>query len=142
MRLSIGLPHVPLAELKKRLTRDFTLEGWMYKTGPNPRDAWRRRWCSLDRRTLLYFNEPLAAYSRGEVFIGNKEHGFDVYKGVRAGRSDRPHSFTLVTPDRHYHLAGDSQDEADLWMKTFTALINSELDATDSASMCITISFL
>lgn len=58
-RLRIGLPHVEESELVQRLTSDFILEGWLYKTGPDLKDAWKRRWFTFDRRKLLYFDEPL-----------------------------------------------------------------------------------
>lgn len=60
-RLCIGFPHIPAADHAERLTRDFLMEGWLYKTGPNPKDAWRRRWFTLDRRRLYYFDEPMVS---------------------------------------------------------------------------------
>lgn len=61
MRLRIGLPHVAESELLQRLTPEFVLEGWLYKTGTELKDAWRRRWFTLDRRRLLYFDDPLVS---------------------------------------------------------------------------------
>ena len=41
------------------LTRDFTAEGWLSKTGPNEQDAYRKRWFTLDDRKLMYHLAPL-----------------------------------------------------------------------------------
>ena len=60
-RLQIGLPHLSVEDLLSRVTPGFTMEGWLYKTGPDLKDAWRRRWFTLDRRRLLYFEDPMVS---------------------------------------------------------------------------------
>ena len=60
-RLCIGFPHIQPADHALRLTRDFVMEGWLHKTGPDVKDAWRRRWFTLDRRRLYYFDEPMVS---------------------------------------------------------------------------------
>lgn len=41
------------------LTKDFVHEGWLWKTGPKPTDAYKKRWFTLDQRKLMYHEEPL-----------------------------------------------------------------------------------
>ena len=62
IRRKIGLPHLSNKELVDGLTRDFVLEGFLYKTGSGVKDAWRRRWFTLDGTTIYYFNDPLVRY--------------------------------------------------------------------------------
>lgn len=48
-------------QLILQLTRDFIKESWLSKTGPNKGDAFRKRWCSLDKRKLMYYEDPLVS---------------------------------------------------------------------------------
>ena len=51
-------------QLVALLSRDFLKEGWLSKKGPRQSDAYRRRWCSLDKRKLMYFEDPLVCFAR------------------------------------------------------------------------------
>lgn len=68
--LQVAFPSAPQSDLLHRLPKDFAREGWLWKTGPRPTDAHRRRWFTLDNRKLMYHDEPLDAYPKGEIFIG------------------------------------------------------------------------
>ena len=48
-----------LLQLLPILTQDFTKEGWLSKTGPARGDAYRKRWFSLLKRTLRYYENPM-----------------------------------------------------------------------------------
>lgn len=69
-QLQVAFPSATESELITRLPRDFAREGWLWKTGPRTSDAHRRRWFTLDNRKLMYHDEPLDAYPKGEIFIG------------------------------------------------------------------------
>ena len=58
-----GYNTFPWLQLRAHLTRDFTKEGWLSKTGPRAGDAFRRRWVSLDKRKLMYYEDPLVSTS-------------------------------------------------------------------------------
>lgn len=51
-------------QLVSILTRDFIKEGWLHKKGPQKADAYRKRWMTLDKRALLYYEFPLVSYKR------------------------------------------------------------------------------
>ena len=61
MLYRIGYNPSPWLQLRAHLTRDFTKEGWLSKTGPRAGDAFRRRWVSLDKRKLMYYEDPLVS---------------------------------------------------------------------------------
>lgn len=51
--------YIFVFQLCENLTHDFKREGWLSKTGPRVADAFRRRWFTLDRRKLRYYEDPL-----------------------------------------------------------------------------------
>lgn len=70
-RLQVAYPSASEADLLGHLTEDFAKEGWLWKTGPRSSDGYKKRWFTLDNRKLMYHDEPLDAYPKGEIFIGN-----------------------------------------------------------------------
>ena len=46
------------------LSSDYTKEGHLHKTGPSPNDVYKKRWCTLGGRKLMYHVEPLDAYPK------------------------------------------------------------------------------
>lgn len=71
-RLQVAYPSASETDLLGYLTEDFAKEGWVWKTGPRSNDGYKKRWFTLDNRKLMYHDEPLDAYPKGEIFIGNK----------------------------------------------------------------------
>lgn len=69
-RLQVGYPSASEEDLVNFLTNDFAKEGWVWKTGPKTNDGYKKRWFTLDNRKLMYHDEPLDAYPKGEIFIG------------------------------------------------------------------------
>lgn len=130
-RLAIAYPGAKEDELQERITRDFLKEGWLSKTGPRPGDAYRKRWMSLDGRKLMYYEEPMDPFPRGFVFIGAADQQFVVREGVPPGTKDPGNTFTLKTPDRHYYLAADSDQEQKDWMKVLKKVIETPLSPQD-----------
>ncbi|KAF6024182.1 hypothetical protein EB796_017513 [Bugula neritina] len=132
-RLRIGLPHVEESELVQRLTSDFILEGWLYKTGPDLKDAWKRRWFTFDRRKLLYFDEPLGAYAKGEIFLGEAGNDCSVYHGLPNGRTPCGVPFTLRVPAREYPLAAECEEEREQWMTAIKTVLATPLSLQEQA---------
>ena len=46
------------------LSQDYIREGFLHKTGPSPTDVYKKRWCTLGGRKLMYHVEPLDAYAK------------------------------------------------------------------------------
>lgn len=59
--MQIAFPQTPPEELAEFLTRDFVMEGTLWKTGPGAKDAYRKRYFVLDDRKLMYLNDPLVS---------------------------------------------------------------------------------
>lgn len=57
--LTVAFPTTSPLELAEHLTRDFSHEGYLHKTGPRVGDAYRRRYFLLDDRKLMYSNDPM-----------------------------------------------------------------------------------
>lgn len=131
-RLAIAYPSAELDELSQMVSRDFLREGWLFKTGPKANDAFRRRWFTLDNRRLMYFEEPLDPFPKGEVFVGTKDRGFDLVEGIPSGTKDPGFGFTLRTPERRYHFSADSDQDRKDWMEALFFIINSPLSPQDS----------
>ena len=90
-------------------------QGFLSKTGPSPKDVYKRRWCTLEGRKLMYHVDMLCAYakvqitimygalmhfptkyilwgrfsqhfpSQGEIFLGHTSSGFLVVHGFGPG---------------------------------------------------------
>lgn len=127
-RLLISLPGRRPEELTGMLTRDFLKEGWLSKSGPRSRHPYRRRWMTLDQRKLLYFEDTLEAFPKGEIEIGSQDNGYAVRVGVPPGQKDQGFSFTLKTPDRRFFLSADTAAERNEWVELLRNLIAGKLD--------------
>lgn len=82
-RLQVAFPNANESELVGLLSHDFTKEGWIFKTGPRQSDGYKRRWFTLDNRKLMYHDDPLDAYPKGEIFLGNQLDGYSIRIGCR-----------------------------------------------------------
>ncbi|XP_072270132.1 arf-GAP with dual PH domain-containing protein 2 isoform X2 [Pyxicephalus adspersus] len=54
-------PDTPETELIPKITRSYAKSGYMEKTGPTQKEAFKKRWFNLDseERKLLYYKKPL-----------------------------------------------------------------------------------
>ena len=112
------------SELISHLSSDYTKEGHLHKTGPSPNDVYKKRWCTLGGRKLMYHVEPLDAYPKvsgwclvscvevsiisfqGEIFLGHTGSGYLVVPGFGPGFREQGFGFILHTPDRAYQVRG------------------------------------
>ena len=111
------------------LSSDYTKEGHLHKTGPSPNDVYKKRWCTLGGRKLMYHVEPLDAYPKvllgdvmrslsnvtlqGEIFLGHTGSGYLVVPGFGPGFREQGFGFILHTPDRAYQVSsGHSNTES------------------------------
>ncbi|XP_072501085.1 arf-GAP with dual PH domain-containing protein 2 isoform X2 [Notamacropus eugenii] len=86
------------------------------------REAFKKRWFALDpqERRLLYYKNPLDAFEQGQVFIGSKEHGYEIYaelpKGIRGNRWKA--GITIITPERRFVFACPNEKEQKEWLES------------------------
>ncbi|XP_077297748.1 arf-GAP with dual PH domain-containing protein 1-like [Arctopsyche grandis] len=132
-RLQVAFPSVSETELSAHLTRDFPREGWLWKTGPRPTDAYKKRWFTLDNRKLMYHDDPLDAYPKGEIFLGYNLEGFGVRVGVVPGYRDMGYSFTLHTPERAFCLSTTCEEDRDGWIAVIDKVLQRPLTPQDSS---------
>lgn len=122
----MAFPGASDADLVPKLTRNYVKEGYMEKTGPKQTEGFRKRWFTMDDRRLLYFKDPLDAFARGEVFIGSRESGYTVLDRLPPSTQGHhwPHGITIVTPERRFLLACETEAEQRMWLDAFQKLVD------------------
>ena len=63
--------------------------------------------------------------------MGHTEDGFKLRDGVPQEIKDPGHSFTLRTPNRHFHIAAQSMEEKMDWTEILRQLIATPLTTQD-----------
>nr|XP_006125291.1 arf-GAP with dual PH domain-containing protein 2 isoform X1 [Pelodiscus sinensis]XP_025041486.1 arf-GAP with dual PH domain-containing protein 2 isoform X1 [Pelodiscus sinensis] len=126
--LRTTFPTTPEAELLPKITRNYFKEGYMEKTGPKHKEAFKKRWFSLDsqERNLLYFKDPLDAFELGHVFIGHKEQGYEVQADLPRGVSGKKWKagLTIVTPHRKFVCVCENDREQKEWLAALNVVIS------------------
>uniref|UniRef100_UPI00398F3592 arf-GAP with dual PH domain-containing protein 1-like isoform X2 n=1 Tax=Pristiophorus japonicus TaxID=55135 RepID=UPI00398F3592 len=124
--LQVAFPGASDADLVPKLTRNYEKEGYMEKTGPKQTEGFKKRWFTLDDRRLMYFKDPLDAFARGEVFIGSKENSYSVLDGLPPATQGNhwQYGITIVTPDRKFLFACETENERHIWMEAFQKVID------------------
>uniref|UniRef100_A0A672G2F9 Arf-GAP with dual PH domain-containing protein 1-like n=1 Tax=Salarias fasciatus TaxID=181472 RepID=A0A672G2F9_SALFA len=124
--LQVAFPGSPNSELLPKVTRAYIKEGYMEKTGPKHTEVFKKRWFTMDERRLMYFKDPLDAYARGEVFIGCKQNNYTVLSGFPSTVQGSHWQFgiTIVTPDRKFLFACETEEDQKDWIAAFEAVIN------------------
>lgn len=140
-RLQVAFPCANESDLIGLLSHDFAKEGWISKTGPRQSDGYKRRWFTLDNRKLMYHDDPLDAYPKGEIFLGNQLDGYSVRIGAPTGAKNQGCSFTLFTPERVYNLSCATEQERDEWIKTIQKVFERPLTPQDSSGMFLHSTF-
>lgn len=133
--LQVAHPCSMEADLLPLLTRDFAREGWLMKTGPRPTDVYRRRWCTLDNRKLMYHLNILDGYPKGEIFIGSKQDGYCIRIGVADDFKDTGFSFTLFCPERAYVFSATTLQDREEWINEIQKVIDRPMTTSD-ISLC------
>ncbi|CAK6437964.1 unnamed protein product [Pipistrellus nathusii] len=129
--LKAAFPELPESELVPLITRNYLKQGFMEKTGPKQREAFKKRWFALDaqERRLLYYKNPLDAFDLGQVFLGSWEQGYEVSEGlpkdVQGNRWKA--GLTIVTPERRFLFACPSEKEQGEWLESFRDVLSRPL---------------
>lgn len=127
----IAFPDRHVTDLCEDLTKPFLKEGWLSKKGPRD-EPFRKRWFTLDRRKLMYFEGPLNAYAKGEIFIGYKDNNYSVSEGNLDGRTAPGFGFTLKTPERNFYLSADTKQEMEEWIIELSKITHTPLTTQDN----------
>nr|XP_019603020.1 PREDICTED: arf-GAP with dual PH domain-containing protein 1 isoform X3 [Rhinolophus sinicus] len=100
--LQVAFPGACDADLVPKLTRNYLKEGYMEKTGPKD------------------------AFARGEVFIGSRECGYTVLDRLPPSTQGHhwPHGITIVTPERRFLLACETESEQRAWLDAFRKVVD------------------
>lgn len=77
-------------------------------------------------RPFLFFPLSQDAYALGEVFIGSKENSYTVLSGLPPSTQGYHwnHGITIVTPDRKFLFACETEAEQRDWIAAFQRVIN------------------
>uniref|UniRef100_A0A8D0L8B8 PH domain-containing protein n=1 Tax=Sphenodon punctatus TaxID=8508 RepID=A0A8D0L8B8_SPHPU len=116
--------------------RSFLKEGYMEKTGPRQKEAFKKRWFTLDHRRLMYFKDPLDAFAKGEVFVGSEEHGYSVKQGLPPGTQGSfswQYGITIITPDRNYLFTCETEGDQQDWIAAFSHVIGQPMTPREYA---------
>ncbi|PAA61208.1 hypothetical protein BOX15_Mlig008547g1, partial [Macrostomum lignano] len=108
-----------------QLSYEPRLADWLYKTGPRLSEPWRRRWCLLLRRSLLYYSASMQPLAKGELWLGEAP-AYQVLTGPPTGlrrKSVGNHVFTVRTPERDYAFSTDSADCCRRWVAAIADLL-------------------
>ncbi|XP_073166685.1 arf-GAP with dual PH domain-containing protein 2 isoform X3 [Lepidochelys kempii] len=120
-------------KLIPKITRNYFKEGYMEKTGPKHKEAFKKRWFSLDsqERNLFYFKDPLDAFELGRVFIGSKEQGYEVQADLPRGVTGKrwKAGLTIVTPHRKFVFVCENDREQKEWTAALNEVISQPLTA-------------
>ncbi|XP_055116834.1 arf-GAP with dual PH domain-containing protein 1 isoform X4 [Symphalangus syndactylus] len=119
----IGHPHgLQVTYLKDNSTRNI----FIYHEDGKQTEGFRKRWFTMDDRRLMYFKDPLDAFARGEVFIGSKESGYTVLHGFPPSTQGHhwPHGITIVTPDRKFLFACETESDQREWVAAFQKAVD------------------
>uniref|UniRef100_A0A0X3PJW5 Arf-GAP with dual PH domain-containing protein 1 n=2 Tax=Schistocephalus solidus TaxID=70667 RepID=A0A0X3PJW5_SCHSO len=128
-------------EIVSHLTFDLDKVGWIFKGGPDASYTFRRRWLMLThRRRLLYANDPQAAFSNGEIFIGSEDEGFTVIEKAPDDWKKCPTEFpfTVCTPNRSFVFCANSEADRSAWVALLSTLLKRPvtfLDEKEAASV-------
>ncbi|KAI9553247.1 hypothetical protein GHT06_021143 [Daphnia sinensis] len=132
--LQVAHPTLPEMELAQSLTQDFLKEGFLCKTGPKPSDGFKRRWFTLDGRKLMYHDQKLDPYPKGEIFIGHSSDGYSIHTGQPAGwkLKDVGFIFHVKTPSRSFVFSAERSDDRNEWIAALQMVISRPMSPQDS----------
>lgn len=133
--LGLNGPRADPVKVSAVLTRDFTMEGFLHKTGPRD-EPWQNRWFTLDGRRLLYLQDPMDPSGKGELIIGSRTEGFGIQEGIKSGKHQGlDYCFTLITPGRDFVLMANTENEMKMWIDCLSKVIAQPMTDEDKQDM-------
>ena len=83
----------------------------------------------------MYYEEPLDAFPKGEIFIGPDDKGYKAESGLPEDIKDPGCSFTLRTPNRNFHFSAEGDREQKDWLDVVKRVIRTPLAPQETSSM-------
>lgn len=77
------------------------------------------------------------AFAKGEVFLGNKDHGYSVTAGLPAGtycNGAWQHGITIETPDRCFLFTCETESDQQEWLKHFSDVMSAQMSPQEYTS--------
>lgn len=77
------------------------------------------------------------AFAKGEVFLGNKDHGYSVCAGLPSGtycNGAWQHGITIGTPDRCFLFTCETESEQQDWLKHFSDVMSAQMSPQEYSS--------
>ncbi|CAK6964867.1 arf-GAP with dual PH domain-containing protein 2 [Scomber scombrus] len=122
-------------ELVPKITRNYLKEGYMEKTGPLQKEAFKKRWFILDsqNRKLLYFKGKLDAEELGVIFIGTESNGYSVKECVpKHARGNKWNCGIAVgTPERQFVFMCEQEREQREWLNALRQVLSRPMAPQD-----------
>lgn len=88
-------------------------------------------------KSLSFPPDVQDAFAKGEVFVGSRENGYSVQKGLPSGTQGNfswHYGLTIVTPDREYLFTCETETDQLDWIAAFTSIINQAMTPQEYAS--------
>ncbi|XP_075034180.1 arf-GAP with dual PH domain-containing protein 2 [Mixophyes fleayi] len=125
-------PGTAEAELIPKITRSYTKSGYMAKTGPTQKEAFKKRWFNLDseERKLLYYKKPLDPFEQGGLFIGSNKCGYQVSEGLNKN-SKWDTGIVIKTPEREFVFTCENTKEQKEWLEALREIIFRPMTTQD-----------
>lgn len=77
------------------------------------------------------------AFAKGEVFLGNKDHGYQIFPGLPSGtyhNGSWQHGITIKTPERCFLFTCETEEDQESWMKHFSDVMSAPMSPQEFAS--------
>lgn len=77
------------------------------------------------------------AFAKGEVFLGNKDHGYNVSAGLPPGTHCNgawQHAITIETPDRCFLFTCETESDQQDWLKHFSDVMSAQMSPQEYTS--------
>lgn len=77
------------------------------------------------------------AFAKGEVFLGNKDHGYSVSAGLPAGTNCNGTwqlGITIQTPDRCFLFTCETENDQQDWLKHFNDVMSAQMSPQEYTS--------
>lgn len=124
-------PDLKTEDILRLLDRQHAKQGYLFKTGPKKTEPFRKRWFSLENRSLIYFLSPLDAYPKGEIYIGNSADGFSIEEGWGTRKEEGGFGIVFRTPDREFIMYSDDKDDQLAWIHEINDVLSRPMSAKE-----------
>uniref|UniRef100_A0A8C6LS02 ArfGAP with dual PH domains 2 n=1 Tax=Nothobranchius furzeri TaxID=105023 RepID=A0A8C6LS02_NOTFU len=133
--LKTAYPTGSNEELVPKITRNYLKEGYMEKTGPLQKEAFKKRWFILDseNRKLLYLRDKLDAEELGVLFIGTESNGYSIKAcAPKHARGNKwKCGIRVETPERQFVFMCEQEREQREWLDALRKVLCQSMSPQD-----------